>query len=94
MRKYQTQQNTDKPFNLVITDMYMGESTGLDLAKTLRSPQHQFKGGMILLSGTVNSETTAEASAVGINQCVIKGRGPEQLQETIGEVMQPDSNKT
>ncbi|MFT4553893.1 MAG: PAS domain S-box-containing protein [Chlamydiales bacterium] len=77
----------DDDFDLVITDMNMGDQNGFDLSNALRGPGRNFQGGILLLSGTVTNQTVADALAHKINGCLSKGSSPEILKREIEKVV-------
>lgn len=84
---WQSFSTSTAPFDLVISDWNMPNSTGLDLLKRVRA-DGRFKGiPFILLTAETEASQVAEAVKAGVSAYIIKPFTTEGLRAKVDEVM-------
>lgn len=81
------QEATKKRFDLVITDLYMPNLTGIELTKKLRSLS-TYKGVPILVVSTENaSDQKANGKAAGANGWIVKPINSKKLMPALKKLL-------
>jgi two-component system response regulator YesN len=76
--------------DLVITDVYMRQTTGLELAKAIKSKYSDII--IVILSGYESFDYARTAIEVGVMKYLIKPLFPEELENVISEVRKEIEN--
>ena len=77
------------PYDLIITDINMGDINGLELIHFIRKSEHHRSTPLVIIS-TLNAERDVERGlALGANAYLPKPFTPEQLRETCTRVLPP-----
>lgn len=74
------------PFDLIISDWNMPNSTGLDLLKRVRADQRLKNTPIILVTAEKEKNQILEAIKSGVNGYVVKPFTPEALKEKLEAV--------
>lgn len=77
----------DKPYDLVLFDMMLPDSSGLDLAENIRADKHIAKIRMIMIATTGYRGDSEEVRKVGITGYLSTPISSQQLYECIAAVM-------
>ncbi len=71
------------PVDLVVTDLTMPHMDGIELARAIRSNQHQAHLPIIMVTGSVKEQDEVKAAGVGVNAFLTK---PVDSDDLVREV--------
>jgi PAS domain S-box-containing protein len=83
--------NSEKEFDLIITDYEMPELSGLDLIKTIRLFNSEVP--IILITGHLTPRLTTEARKLGVQSILTKPEFIHELPETVGKLLNQSSRR-
>ena len=78
--------SANPPFELIISDWNMPNSTGLDLLKRVRGDQRFCKMPFVLVTAEAEQHQIAEAVKAGVNSYVVKPFTSDTLRERLETV--------
>jgi two-component system chemotaxis response regulator CheY len=77
------------PYDLIVTDINMGDINGLELVRFIRKSEHHRTTPLLIIS-TLRAETDVERGlALGADAYLAKPFTPEQLREACGRLLSP-----
>jgi two-component system response regulator YesN len=79
------------PPDLIITDIFMPEMSGLEFAKTVRGKYPEIR--FVILTGYEKFEYAKEAIEIGVHKYLVKPIFPEELKETAQEIYDQIQNE-
>jgi two-component system, chemotaxis family, chemotaxis protein CheY len=71
-------------FDLIVTDINMGDINGLELIHFIRKSEHHRSTPLVIISTQATDRDVERGMALGANGYVRKPFSPEQLREAIG----------
>jgi two-component system chemotaxis response regulator CheY len=75
------------PYDLIITDINMGDINGLELIAFVRKSEHHHKTPLVIISTQSTQRDVERGLALGANKFVAKPFAAEQLVEACAEVL-------
>jgi len=76
-------------FDLIVTDLNMGDINGLELIHFIRRSEHHRAVPLVIISTQNTRADVDRGLALGANDYVPKPFSPEQLRETIAKLLAP-----
>jgi two-component system chemotaxis response regulator CheY len=78
------------PYELIITDINMGDINGLELIHFIRKSEHHRATPLVIISTLGKDRDVERGIALGANAYLPKPFTPEQLKETCAKVLGAD----
>ncbi len=75
------------PYDLIITDINMGDINGLELIAFVRKSEHHHKTPLVIISTQSTERDIERGLALGANKFVAKPFAAEQLVDACAEVL-------